>query len=227
MASRIILGVANPSLDSNGHPVAGSQLTFYQNNTTTPQSVYTSSTLATPLANPLTCDAAGIFPPIWVADATGYSVKWSRPGFADVTFNDIFGAATNGNAIGTWTPELFGTSGAGSIGYGVQIGNYIKLGRQVFAYFQITTTSIAAMTGNVRIKNLPFSAAFDGHASIGAYNGVTFDAGYTQMTAIVPSGGTQIELIEDGSNKNSADIPAANVASVMLIRGVAVYEATF
>lgn len=97
MAGRIILGTANPSLDGNGAPVAGSTLTFYQNHTTTLQSIYTAIDLMTPLVNPLTCDASGEFPQIWGPDSIPYSVKWVRPGEADVTFDDIYPSALANN----------------------------------------------------------------------------------------------------------------------------------
>ncbi len=90
MPGRILLGAANPSLDANGNPVAGSTLTFYALDATTPQSVYDDEDLMTPLANPLTCDAGGLFPVIWAQSNVGYYVKWSRPGMADVTFDNIF-----------------------------------------------------------------------------------------------------------------------------------------
>jgi hypothetical protein len=69
----------NPSLDANGDPVSGSTLTYYQNNTTTLVSIYADKALGTPLDNPLPSDSAGVFPQVWVSNAAGYSVKWSRP----------------------------------------------------------------------------------------------------------------------------------------------------
>lgn len=86
---RIILPPTNPSLDSNGNPVSGSTLTYYQNGTTTPVSIYAEAALSTPLANPLTSDSAGVFPQVYAADTATYSVKWTRTGYSDVTYNDI------------------------------------------------------------------------------------------------------------------------------------------
>ena len=89
MAGRIILGIANPSLDANGLVAAGSTIAVYQNGTTTPVSIYTGPTLATPLANPLTCDSAGRFPQIWCAADQAYSIKWTTPTGSPITYDNI------------------------------------------------------------------------------------------------------------------------------------------
>lgn len=89
MAGRIILGIANPALDANGKVDAGATLTFYQNLTTTPQSIYADFGLSTPLTNPLACDAAGRFPEIWAPTGNVYSVKWTPTGASPITYDYI------------------------------------------------------------------------------------------------------------------------------------------
>lgn len=111
MAGRIILGTANPSLGSNGKIAAGSTLTFYQNLTTTPATVYNAIDLLTPLANPLTCDASGEFPQVWAPSLTAYSVKWSRPGLSDITYDNIFVTSDVGQAL-NYGPEVNVTAAA-------------------------------------------------------------------------------------------------------------------
>lgn len=124
---RIILPPTNPSLDSNGNPVSGSTLTYYQNNTTTLVSIYSNAALTIALANPLTSDSAGVFPQVWASNTAGYSVKWTRTGFSDVTFNDIF-PDLDSSAVGTYVSlnqsqvslgtniaTAFGTVGVGLI----------------------------------------------------------------------------------------------------------------
>lgn len=109
---RIVLGIANPALDTNGNVDSLATLTFYLNNTTTPQAVYTDSTLGVALSNPLSPDAAGRFPAIWAPDLTFYTVKWTPNGASPITYNDI--QNTNGTAgvgTGQWTPT--DASGAG------------------------------------------------------------------------------------------------------------------
>jgi len=98
---RIILPPTNPSLDANGKPVNGATLTYYENGTTMLVSIYSDIELTVPLANPLTSDAAGVFPQVWAPNGVGYSVKWSRTGLGDVTFDDIF-PDLDSSAVGTF-----------------------------------------------------------------------------------------------------------------------------
>jgi hypothetical protein len=63
------------AIDATGAPMAGAQLQFYVTGTTTPTPVYSSSTLATPLANPVVADSGGLFPPIFLDPAVTYRVQ--------------------------------------------------------------------------------------------------------------------------------------------------------
>lgn len=110
MAGRIILGIFNPALDANGAVAAGATLTFYQNLTTTFQAIYSAADLLTPLANPLTCDAAGRFPQIWAPASSTYSVKVSIPGEAPVTYDNIY--VTSANSFTSSTTQVLSTGTA-------------------------------------------------------------------------------------------------------------------
>lgn len=107
MASRIILPPTNPSLDANGDPVSGATLTFYQNGTTTPQSVYSAPDLMTPLANPYDADSAGRFPEFWATEGVAYSIKWTLPGASPITYDDIYGQTSGGNFARTDEANTF------------------------------------------------------------------------------------------------------------------------
>jgi hypothetical protein len=50
------------AVDANGAPMSGAQLVWYLTGTLTPSAVFTSASLATPLANPVVSDSAGLFP---------------------------------------------------------------------------------------------------------------------------------------------------------------------
>ena len=59
---------------------------------------------------------------------------------------------------GTWTPIFYGASGSeGSFSYGYRHGYYTKIGRLVNVFVNIYTTSIGSYSGNMRIRNFPFS----------------------------------------------------------------------
>jgi hypothetical protein len=110
MAGRIILGIANPSLDANGVVATGSTLTFWANKTTTLQAIYSAADLLTPLANPLTCDAAGRFPEIWGLDFSTYSVKWTVPGETPIVYDDIYVASSSSAVPSTRQKFTAGTA---------------------------------------------------------------------------------------------------------------------
>lgn len=73
-------------INSAGHPQAGAKLYFYATGTTTPLTVYQDSGAATPHANPVVADAAGIFAPIYVSEATYKTVLKTS---SDVTIQTI------------------------------------------------------------------------------------------------------------------------------------------
>jgi len=58
---------------------------------------------------------------------------------------------------GTWTPEITGTSTAGTIAYNAQHGYYTKIGRMVQVEFYVQWNS-GTGTGNLQITGLPFTA---------------------------------------------------------------------
>ena len=76
--------------------------------------------------------------------------------------NDTAAAnALNDYEEGTWTPQIKGTGGAGTVGsYAVQTGKYIKIGRLVYLTAEVNWSSGSA-NGELRITNLPFSPTTD------------------------------------------------------------------
>ncbi len=62
-------------LDIHGHPMPGATYTFYESQTTTLATIYADAALTTPLANPLTADADGRFPAIYLDPAVVYRVQ--------------------------------------------------------------------------------------------------------------------------------------------------------
>lgn len=63
-----------PALDANGIVVPGASLTFYVSGTSTPQTIYADAGLTTPLANPVTANAAGAWPAIYIDNTLTYRV---------------------------------------------------------------------------------------------------------------------------------------------------------
>jgi len=57
---------------------------------------------------------------------------------------------------GTWTPTVDGSSGSG-ITYSTQVGHYVKIGKLVYVWFNITLTSIGTVSGQIFVNGFPFT----------------------------------------------------------------------
>lgn len=102
-AGRIVIPGWFPALDQNGVPIPNVVAFFYLNDTTTLATVYTNSTLTTPLPNPVPANASGQFPAIWADDANLFSVTMNAPygpPGQPFTFDDL-GPSTSTNAGST------------------------------------------------------------------------------------------------------------------------------
>lgn len=73
------------AVDSNGNPISGAKLTFYESGTTTPLTVYTASDLSTAHPTPIVSDASGVFDPVWF-DGSG-EAKVIMTDASDVTLD--------------------------------------------------------------------------------------------------------------------------------------------
>lgn len=74
MASQLFLLPFRPALNANAIAVPGARLHFYASGTSTPQAVYSDEALTTPLSNPVTANAAGAWPSIYVDQELTYRV---------------------------------------------------------------------------------------------------------------------------------------------------------
>lgn len=71
---RIVIPNYMPALDINGNPQAGAKITFYDNETTTLKAIYTSADLSVAHPNPISANAAGIFPSIFADEDEVFTV---------------------------------------------------------------------------------------------------------------------------------------------------------
>lgn len=67
------------AVNGAGEPISGALLQFYLTGTTTPTPVYTSSTLGTPLANPVAANGNGQFPAIFLDPTVTYRAQLQTP----------------------------------------------------------------------------------------------------------------------------------------------------
>ena len=103
--------------DANGDPVSGAKLNFYNAGTTDAQTVYSDSTLATALPNPVVCDSAGAptsdgnaVTQIYVGTAAYKVVITDSSDVTLAIFDNILGALDtsgfSGGGSGTWSTPV-------------------------------------------------------------------------------------------------------------------------
>ena len=105
-------GAGQQFFDNNGVVLSGGKIYTYAAGTTTPQATYTSSSGATPHANPIVLDSAGRVPggEIWLSDGTLYKfVIETSLGVLLGTYDNIQGT----NDFGSLIPSQFNTTGNG------------------------------------------------------------------------------------------------------------------
>ena len=115
---------------------------------------------------------------------------------------------------GTWIPAYgFLTSGA-TITYDKANGEYVKIGRQVIARFQIRTDAFSGGSGNAVIGNLPFTAGTNASGGTGTAQRagnllVGYAAGFTSeapQTGYVNDGTDYAVLVSNDSSDARDDL---------------------
>ena len=105
-AGRIVIPNWMPALDSDGEPIPGARMFFYQNETTTLQAIYANENLTATLPNPLSANGSGRFQDVWADTSLTYSVvvdaPYGPPG-APFTYDNVV-AGSNGGGGGSVDP---------------------------------------------------------------------------------------------------------------------------
>jgi len=102
---------------------------------------------------------------------------------------------------GTWTPGVTFGGGTTGITYSTQTGQYVKIGRFVYATFNILLTSKGSSTGSVQVTGLPFSISST--VSYGICIANTFNLNSTIQTVLqMNSGGTVMDIKGGGTDSN-------------------------
>lgn len=133
-------------------------------------------------------------------------------------FDELYGS-------GTWTPVLAGESTAGDFTYATQAGYYVASGEFVECFFNlITSAETVAAVGSMQITGLPFTGV-NGHSggAIHRWQGINFATSYTHVGPRVPGAATTIDLYVNGDNVNDVRLDAADVGTVVHLRGSVTY----
>lgn len=103
--------------DSNGLPLNGALLYTFLTGTTTPTPTYTTSSLGTPLANPVVADSSGLFPEIFLDPAVTYRFQLKTAGGSLVQDIDPFSVAPVIAAGGISASMLAAGAAASNLGF--------------------------------------------------------------------------------------------------------------
>ena len=134
-----------------------------------------------------------------------------------LTFN---GDTATANALddyeeGTWTPTFSRSTSTPTVSYGLRVGTYVKIGSMVYAFWDVTATSITSTSGAARITGLPFtvSSSMAGYSVIQHRDATAFTASAvagTQIKGYVQQGADYMPLQADNSGTAGYGTDTAN-----------------
>jgi hypothetical protein len=123
--------------------------------------------------------------------------------------------------IGDWTPAVtFGGYSAG-IGYSVQRGTYVKIGRMVTAQFYFTFSSKGSSIGVAALNGLPFGIGDYEGGSIGFSGGVSF-ANQLLLLGVISS--TRMDWYETTEGGTTTAVTNAEFTNTTQQMGTIVYQ---
>jgi len=135
-----------------------------------------------------------------------------------VTFPATQSASSDANTLddyeeGSWTPAVAFGGGTTGITYSTQTGQYVKIGRFVYATFNILLTSKGSSSGSVTVTGLPFSISSTVTYGICIAN--TFNLNSTIQTVLqMGSGGTTMDIKGGGTDSNIGSTDFTNSTQV-------------
>ena len=143
-----------------------------------------------------TTATTGKFTTVQAATTMGVGAATPSASGAGITFPATQSASTDANTLddyeeGTWTPSFFPVSGSAT--YTSQIGNYVKIGRQVTVTFYVGVNVSSLLTAQY-LAGLPFTGSDTNYAGISfSY----WDGGlstYNNIIGLIAATSTQIQL---------------------------------
>lgn len=155
------------------------------------------------------------------ADATrdlgSSSKQWANVFTPHVVFPATQSASSGANTLDdyeelTWTPVIGGSGGTSGQTYTTQIGHYIKIGKQVTAWFNIVLSAKGTITTSVQIQGLPFT--IEAGTSPGLM--ITHWSALATSWAFLGGFGTAATTTATVSGFSSAAVGATGVSSITL-----------
>ena len=106
--------------------------------------------------------------------------------------------------VGTFTPVLGGAGGTSGQSYGLQAGNYVKIGDRVFIDANTSLSTKGTITGNVQVSGLPFTSksgsAYRASASHSYIHTWSLSSGETQLNSLIYDNTAVVSLGESDVN---------------------------
>lgn len=210
--------------DSNGDPLPGAKLYFYEAGTSTELDTYSDSALSVPNANPVVADSGGLFGAIYLS-ATSYKVVFKDASEVEQWTQDNVRPWQPNYEAGTFTPAFtFATPGNLSNAYTVQSGWYSRIGQLVYVVvrMQVVPTFTTA-SGNMQVTGLPYPAdaniPFQFLTAQLSSTGIAYPTG-TQAVAALSGGASLFNFNTQGSSAAAGTVAAANVTSGVSTAGL-------
>ncbi len=135
-------------------------------------------------------------------------------------FDTLYGPAST---VGTWTPTFGGSGGQSGQTYDIQSGTYVKVGRLVYATFDIRLTALGTITGGLQIKGLPFASSASATGSVGYFSGLA--TAYVNFGFAMASGVSVIDVygLTGASTVMGAALVQANLTAATRFYAQIVY----
>ncbi len=118
---------------------------------------------------------------------------------------------------GTFTPTIFGSTGAGTPTYTAQNGYYTQIGNIMNIIGVVALSAITSATGNISLGGFPATIKSQTNGNpIGPFDfnsaGYTWTAGYTQVVLQGATNAITGLVIQNGSTKAAATLAIVNTA---------------
>jgi hypothetical protein len=163
-----------------------------------------------------------------LSSANGYSTALGNSAVPQsgtgITFPATQSASSDANTLddyeeGTWTPGVTFSGGTTGLTYASQNGSYVKIGRFVYASFNLQLSNKGSSSGSVQVTGLPFTVSSS--VGFGICTANTFSLNSTIQTVLqITNGGTVMDLKSGGTDSSLANTDFTNSTQ---IRATVVY----
>jgi len=125
-----------------------------------------------------------------IIGTSGKGIDFSSTADGGTGISELF----NDYEVGSWNPAVNRTTTSPTVSYTVRNGSYVKIGRMVTAFFDITASSVSGGSGNCIISGLPYVV----RNGMGGYSVI-----HWRDTNLIPAGAANTQLKGYAEQSNS------------------------